>query len=239
MRVLEYTGLDTSRVESQYAKVREAIERDDFRSADVKKLVNASDRKLYRARLDYANRLLFTVIRHGDSVCALMLEVVEQHAYEKSRFLRGAAVDDAKIPGIEAAATRAEAEPVRYLHPDRREIHLLDKVISFDDAQDEVYRLPPPLVVVGSAGSGKTALVLGISRAGSRISNRRSRASMPTRRSRKSAASSPRTRAGCLLASSTQRWVCGNRSSRKRSAGAFTACSNGTSPGFVTPDSTT
>jgi hypothetical protein len=160
MRVLEYVGLDTSRARAQYAKVREAIERDDFRSAEVKKLANASPRRLYRARLDYANRLLFAIIRCGDSVCALMLEVIEQHAYDKSRFLRGAAIDEAKIPDVDAAEARAEAEPVRYLHPDRRQIHLLDKVISFDDAQEEVYRMPSPLVVVGSAGSGKTALVL-------------------------------------------------------------------------------
>ncbi|MCL1961171.1 MAG: hypothetical protein FWG56_05230, partial [Desulfovibrionaceae bacterium] len=34
------------------------------------------------------------------------------------------------------------------------------KPLSFDDAQEAVYRLPPPLVLVGSAGSGKTALTL-------------------------------------------------------------------------------
>ena len=53
-----------------------------------------------------------------------------------------------------------EAQPVRYLHPERTAIHLLDKPISFDDAQEAVYRQPPPLIVVGSAGSGKTALTL-------------------------------------------------------------------------------
>jgi hypothetical protein len=40
----------------------------------------------------------------------------------------------------------------------RREIVLLDRMISFDDAQETVYRVPPPLVIVASAGSGKTAL---------------------------------------------------------------------------------
>ena len=49
---------------------------------------------------------------------------------------------------------------MRYLHPERTAIHLLDKPISFDDTQDAIYRLPPPLIVVGSAGSGKTALTL-------------------------------------------------------------------------------
>lgn len=160
MKILEYVGLDTSRVKAQYKKVREAIERDDFRQADVKKLANLGHGKFYRAKLDHANRLLFSIVRHGDTAYALMLEVIEQHAYDKSRFLRGAKIDDDKIPALDAAAAAAEATPVRYIHPERREIHLLDKVISFDDTQEAVYRLPPPLIVVGSAGSGKTALTL-------------------------------------------------------------------------------
>lgn len=48
---------------------------------------------------------------------------------------------------------------MRYLHPERTAIHLLNKPISFDDVQEAVYRHPPPLIVVGSAGSGKTALM--------------------------------------------------------------------------------
>lgn len=160
MRILEYCGLDLSRHRAQYKKIVMAIERDDFRSADVKKLVNVTHGRFYRAKLDYANRLLFSVVRHGDQVCALMLEIIENHAYDKSRFLRGAQIDDDKLPPIESVAAAAEAESLRYLHPERQEIHLLDKVISFDDAQDVIYHLPPPLVVVGSAGSGKTALTL-------------------------------------------------------------------------------
>ncbi len=80
MKILEYIGLDTSRVKAQYEKVRDAIERDDFRQADVKKLTHVSHGNFYRAKLDYANRLLFSMVRHGGSVYALMLEVIEQHA---------------------------------------------------------------------------------------------------------------------------------------------------------------
>ena len=160
MNILEYVGFDSTRVKAQYEKVRRAIERDDFRQADVKKLTSVAHGKFYRAKLDYANRLLFSIVRYGETTYALMLEVIEQHAYDRSRFLRGAAIDDDKIPAIDAASAAADATPVRYVHPQRREIHLLDKVISFDDAQEEVYRLPPPLVIVGSAGSGKTALTL-------------------------------------------------------------------------------
>ena len=160
MKILEYTGLDTSRVAASYRKVADAIARQDFRAAQVKKLANLSHGKFYRAKLDDADRLLFSLIRHGDEVCALMLEVIANHEYDKSRFLRGAAIDESKIADIDADEAIREAQAMRYLHPERTAIHLLDKPISFDDTQDAIYRQPPPLIVVGSAGSGKTALTL-------------------------------------------------------------------------------
>lgn len=160
MRILEYIGLDTSRAAKTYRKVVDAIAAEDFKAAQVKKLSSLSRGKFYRARLDDANRLLFSLVRHGDEVCALILEVIANHDYDKSRFLRGAAIDEAKIPDCDAAEARREAQPLRYLHPEHAQVHLLDKPISFDDAQESIYRLPPPLVLVGSAGSGKTALTL-------------------------------------------------------------------------------
>ena len=160
MKILEYTALDTSRVEASYRKVADAIARLDFRAAQVKKLANPSHGKFYRAKLNDADRLLFSLVSHGDEVCALMLEVILNHDYDNSRFLRGAAIDESKIPDIDAAAAIGDAQPLRYLHPGRIAIHLLDKPISFDDTQDAIYRQPPPLIVVGSAGSGKTALTL-------------------------------------------------------------------------------
>jgi hypothetical protein len=152
MRILEYTGLDATGVAAQYRKATEAIAREDFRAAEVKKLVNLGHGKFYRARLDGANRLLFALVRHGGETCALMLEVIENHDYAKSRFLRGASIDETKIVEVDAKAAQVEAQPVRYLHPDRSAVHFLDKPLSSDDAQESVYRLPPPLIVVGSAG---------------------------------------------------------------------------------------
>jgi hypothetical protein len=160
MKILEYIGLDTSRVNASYRKMADAIARHDFRAAQVKKLANLSHGKFYRAKLGGADRLLFSLVRHGDEVCALMLEVIANHDYDKSRFLRGAAIDENKISDVDAADAIKEAQPVRYLHPERTAIHLLDKPLSFDDTQEAVYRQPPPLIVVGSAGSGKTALTL-------------------------------------------------------------------------------
>src|SRR5581483_9733794 len=47
-----------------------------------------------------------------------------------------------------------------YLNPQNRSVHLLNKFISFDELQQSVFTLPTPLIIIGSAGSGKTALML-------------------------------------------------------------------------------
>ena len=89
-----------------------------------------------------------------------MLEVIHQHAYHKSRFLRGACVDEAQIVPANVPEAQADAAPVRFLHPERLRVHWLDKAISFDDAQQAVYLHAAPMIIVGSTGSGKTALTL-------------------------------------------------------------------------------
>ena len=94
MRLLLYKDLDTRRVESAFPKLRAAIERGDLRSAQIKKLAPTG---YWRAKLDDTNRLLLQFSRSGDETVCLALEVIESHAYEKSRFLRGAVVDAAKI----------------------------------------------------------------------------------------------------------------------------------------------
>ncbi len=161
MRLLQYKDLDLRRVKPAFAKVKAAIEAGDFKSPDVKKLHQGA---YYRAKLDHSNRLLLQFARHGGETVCLALEVIENHAYDKSRFLRGAAVDEAKIdrePAVAAAGPpEADATPLRWLHPSRNEFELLDKPIVFDDAQEAVRRLPAPVVLVGSAGSGKTAVTL-------------------------------------------------------------------------------
>jgi len=161
MRLLQYKDLDLKRVKPAFAKVRTAIEAGDFKSPDVKKLHTGG---YYRAKLDHSNRLLLQFARHGGETVCLALEVIENHAYDKSRFLRGAPVDEARIehePGIEAKSDAGlDAVPLRWLHATRAEFELLDKPIVFDDAQEAVRRLPAPVVIVGSAGSGKTAVTL-------------------------------------------------------------------------------
>jgi len=167
MLLLQYKDLNLRRVRPAFERIKAAIEADDFRSADVKKLHTGP---YYRAKLDYANRLLLQFARvdrpeGGTRTVCLALEVIENHAYDRSRFLRGAVVDESRIerePPAEAQAPAlvAEATPLRWLGTGRTQFELLDKPIVFDDAQDEAYRHPAPLVLIGSAGSGKTAVTL-------------------------------------------------------------------------------
>lgn len=154
MKTLEYHRLDTHRVTAQYQKVKQFIEQDDFFSADVKKL---SPTPYYRAKLNSRDRLLFMIVRYHNQPYALLLEVIHQHAYDKSKFLNGARVDETKV--IDSVAVDS-LEPITYLNEQRPNFHILNKIISFDDHQETIFHVPPPLIIIGPAGSGKTALTL-------------------------------------------------------------------------------
>ena len=146
-----------SRLQTSFAKARAALERDDLRSPDLKKL---SGSEYFRLKLDYDARLLVSFVEHAGERACLALEVIEQHAYDRSRFLRGTRVDEQALVSDGSAEIQATVRPVRYLHPERAEFHFLDKPLSFDDRQAELCALPLPLILVGCAGSGKTALTL-------------------------------------------------------------------------------
>ncbi|MDA1074398.1 MAG: hypothetical protein O3A63_06515 [Proteobacteria bacterium] len=155
MRILLYSDLDTDSIPG-FAKVRQALEAGNFTQADVRKI----GENLYRARLNKRDRLLFRLHKYQGEQCVLLLEHIVNHAYDRSRFLTGGAmVDEAKIPAVEQPEAD-EGDELVYLHPERERFHLLDKILSFDDDQQAILELPPPLVIVGSAGSGKTALTM-------------------------------------------------------------------------------
>ncbi|MDX8128062.1 UvrD-helicase domain-containing protein [Methylomonas sp. OY6] len=155
MKVLIYNELDPKDIPG-FSKLQAYLENDDFKSAEVKKLGD----NLYRARLNQRDRLLFSIYRYQEQRYALILEFIKNHAYQDSRFLRQVStVDESKIPDIPLVSID-EAAPLVYLNPSQPRFNLLDKIISFDDRQQAIYDLPPPLIVIGSAGSGKTALTL-------------------------------------------------------------------------------
>jgi hypothetical protein len=156
MKVLYYHGLDTTGLEDAVARAAAALERGDFRAAQVKKL---SQGGFYRAELNRKDRLLIQLRRHQGEGVILLLEVIRQHAYEKSRFLGGAPVDESRIRDLESGDLDAAPE-IPALPAGHKHFRLLDKVLIWDDAQAKAFQAEPPLVLIGSAGSGKTALVL-------------------------------------------------------------------------------
>ncbi len=159
MEILTYNEMDPKGLSKQLDKVVGLLQAGDFSAADVKKLKGT---RYYRAKLSSRDRLLFTLGRYNESCCILLLEIIKNHAYEKSRFLRGAQIDEDKIDFNFSTAQipSGDLTPLVYRNPERSDFHLLDKIISFDDIQHEIFNLSPPLIVIGSAGSGKTVLTL-------------------------------------------------------------------------------
>lgn len=159
MDILQFEGLQIGKLKKQFEKTVGYLQASDFKSADVKKMPNAG---YYRAKLDDTNRLLFKIGAFQGKKYLFLLEIIHNHDYAASKFLNGAAIDETKLTALanEAALALNDAEPITYLNTRQKSFHILDKILSFDDTQAEVLTLPTPLIVIGSAGSGKTALTL-------------------------------------------------------------------------------
>jgi hypothetical protein len=159
MDVLIYNNLSYDKLKDKVTKVIALLQKGDFRSADVKKMSNTG---YYRAKLDETNRLLFSIGAFGGKKYIFILEVILNHAYDKSRFMQGLSVDENKLIQVanEQQLTGEETTAIGYINPQRKSFHLLDKILCFDDIQEEILHLPSPNIIIGSAGSGKTALTL-------------------------------------------------------------------------------
>ncbi len=157
--VLIYNDIKIGKARKQFEKTVEQLSRGDFASAEVKKMTGTG---FYRAKMDYENRLLFKFAKYNDQTCLLILEVIFNHEYDKSRFLRGCEIDESKLVpmGNQLEIPAGDFVPLTYLNRKGRHIYLLDKVLSFDDSQEEILSLPLPQIIIGSAGSGKTVLTL-------------------------------------------------------------------------------
>ncbi|MBJ6610179.1 MAG: AAA family ATPase [Candidatus Thiothrix moscowensis] len=154
MQVLLYNELNPDKI-TGFAKWQAFMEAGDLKSADVKKIGD----NLYRARLNRSDRLLLAFYSHAGERYALVLEYLKSHDYAGSRFLNhGVTVDEDKIPPLTQLPEDVPA--LAYVNPQHPHFNLLDKIISFDDTQQAVFGLKPPLIIIGSAGSGKTALTL-------------------------------------------------------------------------------
>ena len=165
MHILEYNGLDTKNLEAKYQKLLTALTRGDFYSAQVKKLRNFP---YYAARLDDTNRVLLQFIKYNGLNYMLILEIIRQHRYDKARFLNRAQINEEKIFTAfveheiinETNIFNPENNKIPYLNSNHSKFYYLNKVISFDEQQELIYQERLPLMIIGSAGSGKTMLSL-------------------------------------------------------------------------------
>src|SRR3990167_88631 len=156
--LLHYQNLDTTGLEQKIKKVSDYLTQGDFKAAEVKKMSMSG---YYRAKLDNTNRLLFKPMRYQEKTYLLLLEVIRNHDYDKSRFLRGADIQDIHIHEPTDLVAQA-SDTLRFLPQDLSEkrVHYLDRFIAFDEIQHTIFQYGLPLILIGSAGSGKTSLTL-------------------------------------------------------------------------------
>lgn len=159
MNVLVHEKLGIKPGDERLKKIIASLKSNDFTGAGISKLKESG---YYRAKLDYENRLLLSFAKFNNETFALLLEYIPNHRYEKSRFLRGIPIDEAKLHPIVKSNDIAgnQFHSLSYINRKSTEFHFLDKVLSFDDSQSEVLRQKLPAIIIGSAGSGKTALAL-------------------------------------------------------------------------------
>lgn len=159
MNVLQYSDLYPDRLQRQFEQTLEQLKAGQFHAAEVKKLAGTP---FYRAKLSDADRLLFKIGVFRGETQILLLEIIANHAYEKSRFLNGAKIDESKLAPVpdHTKLSSADLEPLPYINARNPRFHILDKIISFDEFQHEAFNQRVPLILIGSAGSGKTALTL-------------------------------------------------------------------------------
>jgi len=121
----------------------------DFKSADSKKLSNSD---YFRAKIDIKGRLIFQFGYIDETSYIFLLEILPNHEYEESQFLKGKKVSEEDFifdkANIEKNLSREKL------------FHYSEKFIVFNKSQENLLYANPPLIIVGSAGSGKTSVTI-------------------------------------------------------------------------------
>ena len=157
MRILEHHALSTAKVTKQYQRVIAQLKKGDFAAADVRKMRNAP---FYRAKLNDSHRLLFQIASFQGEKILLIVEIILNHNYQGSSFLKGAQICEEDFISVANEEISRDATELRYLNKNSTTFHYLGKPISFNQQQENLFIEPFPLIVIGSAGSGKTVLTL-------------------------------------------------------------------------------
>ena len=154
----------------------------NYASLSLEKLRTRSQPSIYSIRVgkEKATRILFT--QYKSSIC--LLDVVLNHDYDKSRFLKHPAILKAflkkiseDLPAIEQLpqdSALPEMEFVPHLRLDGLEASPIDvcsmtplgnyqhHLVEFNTDQNQTLEKPLPLILLGPAGSGKTCVALSL-----------------------------------------------------------------------------
>jgi len=134
--------------DEKLSKTIKKLEDDDF--SQVKKLTNS---EYFRIKVDYEDRIIFTFLKYENENYILLLEYLPNHEYEKSQFLKGK-------KWIEEDFIFPEKIEETIFINDKKEFRYLEKYISFSESQENILNTNPPIILIGSAGSGKTSVLI-------------------------------------------------------------------------------
>ncbi|WP_143689521.1 UvrD-helicase domain-containing protein [Wolbachia endosymbiont of Nilaparvata lugens] len=148
-------GDDKSPLRKKFNEIIKDLKENNSTSQGNIKLVKGDGNIEYsRAKLSDSDRLLFTSIKHNNKDAFVILEVILNHDYHKSRFL----TNREKIKNIEVTS---EEVPDTLEIEDVPQVSYLGKFITFSAKQEDIVeRVELPLVINGAAGSGKTSVAL-------------------------------------------------------------------------------
>ena len=84
-------------------------------------------------------------------------QVIRNHDYAKSRFLQGAKITEEDI--LPSQIIEEDDESFNVLSKSNS-VYLLNKFIVFDEQQEDILNCSLPIILIDSAGSGKTSVSL-------------------------------------------------------------------------------
>ncbi|WP_418089938.1 ankyrin repeat domain-containing protein [Wolbachia endosymbiont (group B) of Orgyia antiqua] len=140
--------------------IKDLEENNSTSQGNIKLIKGDGNIEYFRAKLSDSDRLLFTGIKIDNKDAFVILEVILNHDYHKSKFL----TNREKIKNIEIVDKNNEeiSDNVSTLEiEDAPQVSYLGKFITFSAKQEDIVeRVKLPLVINGAAGSGKTSVAL-------------------------------------------------------------------------------
>eukprot|EP01064_Diplonema_japonicum_P034207 TRINITY_DN7018_c2_g1_i3.p1 TRINITY_DN7018_c2_g1~~TRINITY_DN7018_c2_g1_i3.p1 ORF type:complete len:1815 (+),score=370.95 TRINITY_DN7018_c2_g1_i3:45-5489(+) len=150
-------------LEEKVKVVLEQLLRGEYKSAglDLKRCgAQRGDYPLYTVKLSRDDRLLFTTVQRGKHRQLLLLECIENHDYQKARFMKYGVLKtymekEAPWQQVDTAVVAPVAETGFILESVRP---VLGGFLTFTDVQESILKLDAPLLILGAAGTGKTCI---------------------------------------------------------------------------------